>query len=79
MPMTFIETVTYENMTSEERLKELAMFSLEESNEIHDNTETHERQLQWAVYSPEATPVRCYIWIGVLSNLIHIIVGTVGL
>lgn len=26
------------NMTSEERLKELALFSLEESNEIHDNS-----------------------------------------
>lgn len=25
-------------MTSEEKLKELALFSLEESNEIHDNS-----------------------------------------
>lgn len=44
MPMTFIEAETYENMTSEERLEELALFSLQESNEIHDNnTEIRER------------------------------------
>lgn len=58
MPLTFFEAKTYENMTSKERLKELALFMLEENNEIHDNsTEICGKKLQWAIYSPESTPV----------------------
>lgn len=42
-------------MTSEERLKELALFSLEECSEIYDTSiQICKRWLQWATCSPEA-------------------------
>lgn len=41
--MAFIEAETYENKASEKRLKKLTLFSLQDSNETHDNTEIRER------------------------------------
>ncbi|KAF4796954.1 hypothetical protein TURU_081104 [Turdus rufiventris] len=56
MPMAFIEAETYENKASEKRLKKLTLFSLQDSNETHDNTEIRERQAGELALKTEGGP-----------------------